>query len=42
MAQSCAAAEAWKKAVTETDDKAVAKAAYSMLYDALHQQVLAK
>ena len=40
--QSHAAAEAWKKAVTEADDKAVAKAAYSQLYDALHQDVLAK
>ena len=42
MAQSRAAAEAWKKAVTETEDEAVAKAAYSQLYEALHQQVLAK
>ena len=42
MAQSHAAAEAWKKAVTEADDKAVAKVAYSQLYDALHQEVLAK
>ena len=42
MAQSHAAAEAWKKAVTEADDKAVAKVAYSQLYDALHQEVSAK
>ena len=42
MAQSHAAAEAWKKAVTETNDANVAKAAYSMLYDALYQQVLTK
>ena len=35
MEQSHAAAEAWKKAVTETTDKAVAKAAYSQLYDTL-------
>ena len=42
MAQYRAAAEAWKKAVTKTNDKAVAKASYSHLYDALYQQVLAK
>ena len=42
MAQSCAAAEAWKKAVTNADNKVVAKAAYSTLYNALHQQVLVK
>ena len=35
-AQSHAAVEAWKKAVTKTDNKAVAKVAYSQLYDALH------
>ena len=42
MAQSHAAAEAWKKAVTETDNKAVVKAVYSQLYDTLLQQVLPK
>ena len=39
VVQSCAAAEAWKKAVTKTEDANIAKAAYSMLYDALYQQV---
>ena len=42
MAQSCAVAEAWEKAVTETEDANVAKAAYSMLYNSLFQQVLTK
>ena len=42
MAQSHAAAEPWKKAVTETDDANVAKAAYNTLYDTLYQQVLTK
>ena len=42
MVQSCAAAEAWKKAVTETDDANVAKAAYNTLYNTLYQQVLTK
>ena len=42
MVQSHAAAEAWKKAVTETEDTNVAKAAYGMLYDTLFQQVLTK
>ena len=40
IAQSRASAEAWKKAITETEDANVAKAAYNMLYDALYQQVL--
>ena len=34
IGQSGAAAEAWKKAVTEATDENVAKAAYSMLYKA--------
>ena len=42
VVQSCAVAEAWKKAVTETDNKAVAKVAYSQLYVTLLQQVLPK
>ena len=42
MAQSRAAAEAWKKAVTETDDANVAKAAYNTLCNTLYQQVLKK
>ena len=42
MVQFCAAAEACKKAITETDDPNVAKAAYNTLYDALYQQVLKK
>ena len=42
MAQSHSAAEFWKKAVTETDNKAVAKAVYSHLYDTLLQKVLPK
>ena len=39
MVQLHAAVEAWKKAVTETEDSNVAKAAYSMLYNALYQGI---